>query len=232
MKVFLLLLALLACGALAASDSYVKLTSSQINKSRLIKDLRQLGVQYTLERGIFQKRDLPNGYWKIIKTESVYRRILNGVTYYKYTVQVRCDSDPYLIRAYYVVAYRPSNGNTLVDSNSYDVLDKHPDISAVEDQPEFIDWRLLTPGSELKKYLDQSIKYTVKDAISKGLIKKSAYSYVRVYSIQTAGFSVPRGYTYLVQLVSKEGDYYRAEITVYTVFEGHQDPEYVIYPNV
>jgi len=227
---FILALVLLVCGTLAANTDYVKLSSDTINKSQLIKDLRQLGAEYTLEKGIFPEDALPNGYWIVYKTESVYKRVFNGATYYKYTVQLRCESDPILIRAKYIVAIWASNANTLVTDYSYSIIDENPKIPVVADAPAYVDNRLLKQGSgDLWNLLDGGIKYTVKNAISKGLIKNSTYKYKRVFSIQDTGFSASAGYTYLVQLVSKQGYNYRVRITVY---EDNSTPKYVIYRNI
>ncbi len=225
---FIFALVLLVCGTFAANSDYVKLSSDTISKSQLIKDLRQLGAEYTLEKGIFPEDALPNGYWIVYKTESVYKRIFNGATYYKYTVQLRCESDPILIRANFIVAKWNSNANTLVTSYSYDVIDENPNIPVVADRPAYVDNRLLKQGSDLWNLLDEGIRYTTKNAISKGLIKNSTYKFVRVFSIQDTGFSVSAGYTYLVQLVSKEGYNYRVRITVY---EDNSTPKYVVYKN-
>ena len=228
--------ALIVCSTLAAKTSYVKLSTSTINKSTLIQDLRQLGAEYTLEKGIFQQKPtLPNGYWIITKTESVYKKVENGATYYKYTVQLYCESEPYLIRAKYTVAFRNSNGNTLITSYSYSVIDPNPDEAEVADAPDFIDNRLLKKGSDLKEYLDEGIEFTVKDAIKKGLIKKSTYSFVRVFSIRDIGYESPHGYNFLVQLVSKKGYNYRVRIYVYVkddIEDDYVQPEYIIYSNV
>jgi len=227
---FILALVLLVCETLAANTDYVKLDANTISKSQLIKDLRQLGAEYALEKGIFPEDALPNGYWIVYKTESVYKRVFNGATYYKYTVQLRCESDPILIRANYIVAIWASNANTLVTDYSYSVIDENPNIPVATDVPEYIDNRLLKQGSgDLWSLLDGGIKYTVKNAISKGLIKNSTYKFVRVYSIQDTGFSNPSGYNYLVQLVSKQGYNYRVRTTVW---ENNSTPKYVIYPNV
>ena len=105
---------LLVCGALAAN--YTPISSETINNSQLIQDLRQLGAQYTLEKAIYVKSpSVPNGYWNIEETESAGTRTANGVTYYQFIVKIRCESDPFLIRARYVVAFNPSNGNTVVN---------------------------------------------------------------------------------------------------------------------
>jgi len=232
MKTIVLAFLLLACTAMAAD--YVKLSTNTINKSQVIQDLRELGAKYTLEKGIFQQTPkLPNGWWSVTKTESVYRKISNGVTYYKYTVQLRCESDPYLIRASYVVSFRPSNGNTLVTSYAYKILDKNPDGPVIADAPYFVDMRILKKGSKPEAFLNEGIKFAVNDAISKGLIKKSTYSFVRVFAMQDVGYSIAPGYTYLIQLVSKQGYNYRVQITVFdqTDLPEKVDPFYNFYPN-
>jgi len=194
-----------------------------------------LGAQYTLEKGIFQQKPkLPNGYWSIEKTESVSRKISNGVTYYNFTVKLNCESSPYLIRANYVVSFNSSNGNTAVTSTSYAAL-RNPGGPVIADAPSFIDNRLLTKGSKLQAFLDEGIKYTVKDALAKGLIKKSTYTFAKLFRIQDTGYSFPYGYNFLIQLVSKQGYNYRAQIVVYdnTGLDPSQkvDPQYTIYPN-
>jgi len=72
--------------------------------------------------------------------------------------------------------------------------------------------------------------------MSKGLIKKSsAYSFVRLFSIQDTGFSIAPGYNYLIQIASKEGYNYRVRIIVWDNSglepEDTLLPEYTIYPN-
>jgi len=75
----------------------------------------------------------------------------------------------------------------------------------------------------------------VNDAVAKGLIKKSTYSFVRVFSIQDLGFSIAPGYNFLIQIVSKQGQNYRAHITVYDNTDRDPseqiEPIYTIYPN-
>jgi len=234
MKIIIFALVLLACGTMAQNSGYVKLSTSTINKSQLIQDLRQLGAEYTLEKGIFQQKPkLPNGYWGLIKTESVYRKIANGANYYQYTVQLENQVEPYLIQATYIVAFRPSNGNTLVTSYSYKTIKKNYDGPIIADAPTFLDMRLLKKGSKIEAFLNEGIKFTVKDAISKGLIKKSTYSFVRIFSLKDVGYSIAPGYTYLIQIVGKQGQNYRAQIIVYdnTYTTEHIDPIYTIYPN-
>ncbi len=234
----LAIFALILCSTLAANTNYVKLSANNIKKSQLIQDLRQLGAEYTLEKGIFQQKPvLPNGDWEITKTESAYKKIENGITYYKFTVQLYCYTDPYLIRAKYTVAFKNSNGNTVVSSHSYSLIE-NPNEDGAVDAPTFIDNRDLKTDKEFRKLLDEGIEYTVKDAIKKGLIKKSTYNFVRVFSIHDTGYSFPYGYTFLIQLVSKKGYNYRAQITVWFQYDIEENagvkpnPEYTIYPNV
>ena len=154
MKLIILVLGLLAIGSMAQSN-YVKLSTSTINKSQLIQDLRQLGAEYTLEKGIFQQKPkLPEGYWELLKTISVYKKTANGAHYYKYTVRLENQVEPYLIEATYVVAFRPSNGNTLVTSYSYKTIKKNYDGPIIADAPSFVDMRLLKKGSKIEAFLN------------------------------------------------------------------------------
>ena len=126
---------LFASGALSQET---KLHPAYYENNTLIKDLRQLGAEYTLEMGIFTKTPpLPNGYWSIYKTENVYQSIANGVTYYKYIVHLLCQSDPYLIRATYTVSFRSSNGNTKITQFFYTKMTP-PDKPVVADGSTFI----------------------------------------------------------------------------------------------
>lgn len=201
-------------GALAAS--YIPISSETINNSQLIQDLRQLGAQYTLEKAIYVKTpSVPNGYWTIEETESAGTRTANGVTYYQFVVKIRCESDPFLIRARYVVSFRPSNGNTVVQSYCYQILDRNPDGPVLADAPNFVDMRLLTPGSEIETFLNTGIDYFVEHAIEDGLIEDSTYEFVRIFALQDVGFSIAPGYTYLIQVVNAEGQNYRVRITVF-----------------
>ncbi len=232
---FIFAFALIVCSTLATCTGYIKLRTSTIEKSQLIQDLLELGADYTLEKGIFQQKPtLPNGFWVTRKTESVYKRVKNGITYYKYTVQLFCFTEPYLIRAKYTVAFRKSNGDTLVTSYSYSVIDPNPHEEAI-DAPGFIDNRLVKKGSDLKKYLDKGIEYIVKAAIEVGNMKKSTYSFVRLFSVKDLGSKSPPGYVFKVQLVSKEGYNYRVLIIVYAIDDLENNyylrPAYIIDPN-
>jgi len=235
MKAFLfpLFLVLFACEAFSADTGYIKLKTSTIDGSQLLQDLRQLGADYTLEKGIFQQKPkLPNGSWEIIKTESAYRKISKGVHYYKFTVQLESLDDPYLIRANYVIAFRPSNGDTRVISPSYTIISKNYEGTIAADSPAYVDLRDLKKGSELQKYFDDGFKYTLKDAISRGVIKKSTYSLVRVFDISIVGYPY-LGYGFTIQIVSKQGQNYRVHIFVWdnTWTEEYLSPNYTVYPN-
>ena len=235
MKAFLfpLLLLLFISQAFSADTGYIKLKTSTIDESQLLQDLRRVGADYTLEKGIFQQEPkLPNGYWEIVETESASRKIHNGVHYYKFTVQIQSLNDPYLIRANYIIAFKPSNGDTRVISPSYIIISKKHEEIIVADTPSYVDLRELKKGSELQKYFDEGFKYTVEDAIRKGVIKKSTYSLVRVFSIDMVDFPSPAcGFT--LQIVSQQGQNYRLHINVWdnSWTEEDSSPDYIIYPN-
>ncbi len=241
MKLFIAALFLISFGAIASgSDGYVTLKASTINNSDLIKDLRQLGAEYVLEKGIFSSTKAPlyNGSWGISKTEKVERKTTSGVTYYRYTVQIQSKSAPTLIRAVYVVAFRNANGNTLVKSYSYRILSNNPDGPFLADLPMFFDLKSLTDGSGVDDYLNEGVDYVVKQAIAKGQIKKGKYRVGTTFSIQDTGFSFPYGYNFLTTIVNKSTGYtYRVRIFVFiteNLPENQQDdfpPTYTIYPN-
>ncbi len=156
MKLIIFVFTLLTIESMAKKSSYVKLSTSTINKSQLVQDLRQLGAEYTIQKGTYQQEPkLFYGYWKLVKTESVYKKTVNGVNYYKYSVQLENQLDsPILIQATYVVAFRPSNGNTLVTSSSYKIIKKNYDAPLAVDPPSLIDMRLLKKDSYIEAFLN------------------------------------------------------------------------------
>ena len=231
----LFILLLISAGMAQSNSGWRKLSSSQIDKSQLIQDLRQLGHDYTMEKGIFQESPkLPGGYWQIVKTESAYRKITKEVTYYKYTIQTAHVQGTYLVRATYIIAFKPSNGDTRVTFHTYKIISKTYEGPETEDTPTFVDMRGLKKGSNLWKYLDEGIQYTVKDAIAKGLIPKSTYRFWRVFCIQSIDFTNPGGLGYIIQLRNHQGQNYRARIIVWVNQPNQEEvpPDYHIYPNV
>jgi len=230
----------LILGSVIAANDFVTLKSSTINNSQVIKDLRQLGANYVLQKGIFEssKTPLPNGSWKIKSTESIQRKIDGNTIYYRFVVNLECESAPTVIRARYNITYNKSNANVLVTYFIYTVLSNNPDGPFIADLPQFIDVRLLQSDDALQDSLDSGLEYIVNEAICEEDLPDSDYRIARVFSIQDTGFSYPYGYRYLVKLANKQGKYWRALITVFNTENIPEEdvdkypPEYVIYPNL
>jgi len=239
MKLFVVTLLLIAFGAMAQNNGYVRLSTNTINNSRLIQDLRQLGAEYVLDKGIFRSTKAPlyNGSWGISKTEKVERRTTSAVTYYRYTVQIQSQSAPTLIRAIYTVAFRRANGNTIVTNYYYRILSNNPDGPFIADLPMFIDVRSLSNGSGIDDYLDQGVDYVIEQALAKGEIRPGTYHVGRTFSIQDTGFSYPYGYNFLTTIVNQSGYTYRVRVFVFITDnlpeeeQGNFPPTYTIYPN-
>lgn len=231
----ILFLALLFISTVFASDHGSTDITSEINEASLSQDLRQLGADYVLNQGIFQQEPhLPNGYWIIVETESAQKKVLHSITYYKFTVQIRCEVKPKLIRATYEISFVPSTGDTHIISSSYEVIPNHYPEIYMTNAPSFTDTRLIKKGSDVQSLLDKGVEFTVKDAIEKGLIKKSSYTVTEVFWVKNLGFSYVPGYTYFVLLTSSEGYNYRVELTSYNNIRGPEvvlDPQYKIYKN-
>ncbi len=238
MKFIAIALLLIALGTATAAPQYVKLSASTINNSQLIQDLRQLGAEYVLEQGIFHstKAPLPNGFWQITSTQSVYRKIDGGVTYYKYTVHLESQSSPITIKATYIVSFRPSNGKTLVTYYIYTILTVN-DNEETTDLPQFYDTHTLDSNAYVKAIYDNAVTFTITDARAKGLIKKGLYHVGRIFSIKDQGFTDPPVFVFLVTLVNKSGYTYRASINAPDLGDYPEEEHanypitYTIYPN-
>ncbi len=228
---------LLSCSLVASAGEYVELNDTEIENSQVIQDLRQLGANYVLERGIFHSTGtpLPNGSWNLTKTLSVEAKEDGAVTYYKYAVILTSLSQNYKIRARYIISYNWKNFNTLITWFIYTDITQGDDDWAVADLPQFIDTSLLNDeDSGLQGYLDDGVDYTVQNAVKKGKLPKGKYRVARVFSIQDTGYSYPYGYQFLVKLANDSNKkYYRALITVFVTESEDQtwNPEYIIYPN-
>jgi len=238
---FLLLSCLLVAKSQEDTEGFTPLNRSTIQRSQLIKDLRQLGAEYVLEQGIFHsnKTALPNGSWDLQRTISVQAKKDGNVIYYKYAVILTCLTTHRVVRARYIISFNRRNFNTLVTWFIYTDITPKGDDFAVSDLPQFIDVaELKNPDSGYQDYLDQGFKYTVKDAVDNGQLPKGKYRVARVFSIKDTGFSFPYGYRFLVKLANDSNKkYYRALITVFVTDnidpedQGDYPPEYVIYPN-
>jgi len=239
MKFALVAIFLILGSALAAND-FVTLKASTINNSQVIQDLRQLGANYVLQKGIFEstKTPLPNGSWQIKSTDSIQRKIDGNTIYYRFVVNLECQTAPTVIRARYNITYNKNNANTLVTYFIYTVLSNNPDGPFLADLPQFIDARLLQTDDVLQDKLDEGLEYIVNEAICEEDLPDSDYRVARVFSIQDTGYSYPYGNRFLVKLANKQGKYWRALITVWNtevIAEEDVDnypPEYVIYPNL
>ena len=170
----------------------------------------------------------------MVKTESAYRKITKEITYYKYTIQTAHVLGTYLVRATYIISFKPSNGDTKVKFHTYKILSKTYEGPESEDTPTFVDMRGLKKGSPLWKYLNVGIQFTEKDGIEKGWLPKSTYRFWRVFSIQSMEWTTPDAVIYFVQLRNQQGQNYRARIIAWANQppEDETPPNYRIYPNV
>jgi len=229
---FILFLSVLSVTAFS-SHGYAELSSSEIKLNPLIQDLQKLGADYVVTQGIFNQQ-LPNGFWNIEKTESASRRTFSAMTSYKFVVQIKCESQPKLIRAAYEISFVPTTGYTAIKSFSHSLIPNALPEAILADAPAFVDTKLIKKGTELKKLLDKGAEYTVKDAIQKGLIKNTTYTVTRIFWAKNLGFSRIPGNTFSVLLTGHEGYNYRVEITSYDnseALETVMNPNYKIYKN-
>jgi len=238
MKLIVIAILLAVLGSTMAASGYVKLSSNTINNNQVIQDLRQLGAEYTLQRGIFRSTQDPleNGNWYISKTVSVYRKISSAVTYYKYTVILKSNSSPTEVRAIYTVAFRLSNGNTLITAYSYKTL-LNNDNEHTTDLPQFIDTRTIPDNAYLSGKLQEGYDFAIAHALATGDIRDATYHLGTTFSAGDNGFTTPYVFNFLVTLVTKSGYTYRARISVPDLEEIPEDQwdnypvTYVIYPN-
>ena len=243
-KLFIAILLLLACCAMAKSNSnYVRLYTTTIDKSQVIQDLRDLGYGYVLQKVLFveqNKYNLPNGLFKLVKTESVYRLISDRVTYYRYTIQLSTYTDDKTLQLIYTVSFNQATGAASVISYAYSLI-KSEDGPMIADLPGYIDVRGISKGSELESNLLKGVKFTVADAIASGKIRKGTYSVDQIFTAFDSGYSYPYVYNFLVTLISDKDYVYRAKISVPVNYvqaislDGEETPSfpitYTIYPN-
>jgi len=217
------------------STPYTPLTPGEMSESQLIQDLQELGAEYTLQRVIFKRTSiLPNGFWQITATESASMKISRNYTYYKFQVQLQCQTTPFLIRAKYVVSFIPSTGDTQILSYCYKIINQNPDIPVLKEAPNFVDMIWLTPENQVYALLAQGIDYTLADAMAKNLLTDPTYELKKVFRIQNISNSTVQGYSYLIQVEAKRGYNWRLEINVYDNSDSDSEPlnpTYLIYPN-
>jgi len=241
MKSLILIFALIfiAQNTMATSPAYKTLSATVIKNSQLIQDLRDLGADYVVQKGVFhpKKNALPGSYYEITKTEKVERSITPIATYYRYTVILAEYDNLAVIRASYVVTYAPNTGAVSVGSDSYRIIGGDPTGEQSVGGPSLVDVEPLNDDTdeELSPLLESSVAYTVKDAIAKKLIPKGKYQIGQVYNAYLADSGFPPTYVFLLTLVDAHGNTYRAEITSYSLDGSEQGdewlPEYVIFPN-
>ena len=240
-KLFIPVLLLLACCAMAqSSNTYERLSSTTINKSKVIQDLRSLGYEYVLQKVLYadnNKYNLPSNLYTLRKTESVESRVSGRVTYYRYTVQLTPDNGSKIVRAIYTISFNQATGVTKIISSSYSIL-KNADGPMIADAPSYIDARNFVKGTSYAPEILRGVDFTVAKATRKGEIRKGTYRVDTLFSVTDSGFSYPLVYHFLLSLVSNTGYTYRARISV-PVFPDGTDQEqqnqfpitYTIYPN-
>ena len=243
-KLLVPILLLLACCAMAQdNNNYVRLSSITINKSQVIQDLRDLGYGYVLQKALFvekNKYNLPNGLYKLVKTESVDRMFSGRVVYYKYAIQLSTYTNDKTLRLIYTISFNQVTGATKVTSYSYSLI-KSEDGAMISDLPSYIDVRNINKGSQLESNLLKGVKFTVANATANGQIRKGTYSVDQIFTAFDSGYSYPYVYNFLVTLISDKGYVYRAKISVPVNYaqaislDGEETPSfpitYTIYPN-
>ena len=226
----------MAQSSFASSPQYVEVSKSTINKSQLIQNLRDLGADYVVQQGVFvnTKDPLPGSYYEITKTEKVEQKVTSSATYYRFTVILYELDKLAIVRANYVISYKPSNGAFVITSFNYKIIGGNPNGEPSVGGPSLIDVRPLNKGDDdLSPLLNDAVKYIVADAKKNGDLPKSKYTLSHVYNAYLESSGYPPQYVFLVKLVNSKGQTYRVEITATENEEGEDqiNPEYVVYPN-
>jgi len=227
---------LMAQTSFASSPQYVQLNATTIRSSQLIQNLRDLGADYVIQQGVFvsTKAPLPGSFYKLTKTEKVEQKVTPSITYYRFTVILYEQDKLAIVRATYVVSFKPSNGAFLVTSFKYNIIGGNPNGEQSVGGPSLIDVRPLNNGTDdLSPLLADAIKSVVADAKKNGELPKSKYTLRYVYNAYLVNSGYPPQYVFLVKLVNSKGQTYRVEITATENVGGedNQNPAYVIYPN-
>lgn len=164
---------------MTASPWYRQLSTFAINKSQLIQDLRDFGADYVVQKGALEttKNPLPGSYYEITKTEKVERKITSITTYYRYTVIPTEYDDLAVVRATYVVNFKPSTGDVIVGSYNYKIIRGNPDGQKSVGGPSLINVKPLNDSTnkELLSILEYGITYTVNDAMQSKKLGDSEY---------------------------------------------------------
>ena len=240
-KLTISVLLLLICCAMARDyNTYQRLSSATINRSKVIQDLRSLGYEYVLQKVLYiddNKYSLPSSLYTLRKTESVERRISGGVTYYRYTVQLTPDDGVKIIRAIYAISFNQATGATKVVSSSYSIL-KNEETPEISDMPSYLDARNYINGTSYDPEVLRGVDFTVAKATKSGEIRKGTYRVGTLFSVSDSGYSIPWVDDFLVSLVSNTGYTYRVRISVPGFPDDTDQAEqkqfpitYIIYPN-
>jgi len=204
---------------------YVPIPPNEVAKNQVIQDLRDLGADFVIQKGVFANTTLPlpGSYYEVTETESVEQKDTSTATYYRFTVILTETDNLAVVRANYVIGFRPSTGGFLVTYYNYDIIGGDPDAEQSVGGPSFVDVRPLNNGtSDLSPLLNSSIEYIVADATEKGQIPESNYTLRYVYNAHLANSGYPPTYVFLVRLMNDEGMSYRVEIVA---SEGEEEGE-------
>jgi len=207
---------------------YVPVPPNEIAESQIIQDLRDLGADFVIQKGVFANTTspLPGSYYELTQTESVERKYTSTATYYRFTVILNETDNLAVVRANYVVGFRPSTGGFLVTYYNYDIIGGDPDAEQSVGGPSLVDVRPLNNGtSDLSPLLNSSIEYVVDDAIEKGLLPESNYTLRYVYDAYLTSSGYPPTYVFLVRLMNDEEMSYRVEIIASEDLEEEEELE-------
>jgi len=166
------------------------------------------------------------------------------VIYYRYTVILTEYDNLAVLRATYVVSFKPSNGGVVVSSHSYKMIGGDDNGEQSVGGPSSIDVKPLNDKDSSDDYLSTLLKDAVDYSINHGIkgkqLKDAYYQVGMVYKAYIANSGYPSAYIFLLTLVDNKGKTYRVQITTYplNIFAPIRDqadeewlPEYVIFPN-
>jgi len=244
-KLFLIVLLCLSYTCTLAgrgkNHGYLPISRPTIDEVQRLQDFAQLGTDFVIQKAIFEEDtddNLPNGKYVLDGIESLEKSYDDGIFYYRYTVQIQSESTSLRLRSTFVITYSFVTGVTNVDSYEYTVLSNDPDGPCNSDLPLYINLSALKDGAGLTSYLNQGMRYVIKDLVERGEIRDREYRAGETFAIKDTGFSYPYGYVFVTTLVNDAGYTRRAEVTVYITDNNNPDdedacfpPEYILYDN-
>jgi len=154
-----------------------------------------------------------------------------------------------MLRATYVVSFKPSNGGVQVSSHSYKMIGGDGNDEQSVGGPSLIDVKPLNDKDSSDDYLltllSDAVDYTINDTIKSEQLKNAAYQIGTIYNAYLGDSGYPSAYIFLLTLVDNKGKTYRLQITTYSLddsayVDGDESgdqadeewlPEYVIFPN-